>query len=562
MSETASEDVRLKLPRGWRRCRPVDRFRSTMTCIGAKTDTLGTRSPLSARQNGPTSRVDVLDRIVSHQPVMPIHTPEKLLPRVPEIQRRIRTLFRRSSLAIIIVIVSFQIGNRSARGEVLREPVLQGDTGQQLESFYSMYGGRAAFPLHIAEALEALLYAEDDIERGDLNSARMRVDGVFRKMPLSSMIWERPLRNHDIHLGRPVAYAGLRMLDQILALGLPSKSEKLRMTAVIAPFAQVTRPTLPGLEPENLRLEIRPEILANNAAVLHASTRLFRRWVQAITGGLEVELVVFVMDGGTTVDFQDDGKIITSYPDHQSMVESVPQEIARETDFWWVIAPSGVPGDGSGFGRHFITGGMTSIGTDLPLFLSDDAWFIRKPEHLGRGLYSDAERRSFLPDWFQHEFMHHLYHRWAEFNLEAEDHQWFDRNKWPQDFVGMSEPDYYAESINKRLLTARPSLSEGLQAKMLADLSQLGEKKLAGDYRREPVENGWHEVSIVSAGGNLSWTNAAGTEWALEVREGNLWAGRDCPYGESEVPVAINESGEVTAVYFLGACYQRVKGQP
>ena len=493
---------------------------------------------------------------------MPIYTPENLLRIVPEIQLRIRTLFRRSPLAMGIALVGLQIGNISARGAVLREPVLQGDTGSQLQSFYARYGGREAFALPTVDALEALLYAEDDIERGDLRSARMRVDAVFQNMPVSSAIWQRPRRNPDVHLGRPGAYYGLRMVGQILNLGLPLKSEKLRMTAVVAPFAYVTRPTLPDLRPENVRLEIRPEILANNAAVLHASTRLFRRWVQAITGGLEVELVVYVMNDGTTVDFEDEGKTVTSYPDAQSMVQSVPQEIARETDFWWVIAPSGVPGDGSGFGREFVTGGMGTAGTGLPLFLSDDAWFIRKAEHLGRGLYSEVELRAYLPQWFQHEFMHHLYRKWAGFNLETEDHQWFDREKWPADFVGLWEPDYYAESIYKRFLTAKPSLAEGLQAKMLADVSKLGEKKLEGDYRREPVENGWHEVSIVSAGGNLLWKNAAGAEWALEVRKDSLWAGRDCPYGELLVPVEIDESGKVTAVYFMDARYKRVKDRP
>ena len=36
----------------------------------------------------------------------------------------------------------------------------------------------------------------------------------------------------------------------------------------------------------------------------------------------------------------------------------MPLEIAENTDFWWTIVPSGVPGDGSGYNKHFITGGM------------------------------------------------------------------------------------------------------------------------------------------------------------------------------------------------------------
>ena len=48
------------------------------------------------------------------------------------------------------------------------------------------------------------------------------------------------------------------------------------------------------------------------------------------------------------------------------MVNAVPDEVTKETDFWWVIGPSGVPGDGSG--RHFITGGMGGYGNGLPLW--------------------------------------------------------------------------------------------------------------------------------------------------------------------------------------------------
>ena len=142
---------------------------------------------------------------------------------------------------------------------------------------------------------------------------------------------------------------------------------------MVAPCADVTRPTLPDLHPETVRLDLAPEILADDARRLHQVTALFRRWVHAITGGLEVELVVAELEGCTTVDYTDDGSIIVSYPDAASMVASVPDDIADGTDFWWVVAPSGVPGDGSGYGRHFITGGMSGVGAGLPLFLSDDA---------------------------------------------------------------------------------------------------------------------------------------------------------------------------------------------
>jgi len=213
------------------------------------------------------------------------------------------------------------------------------------------------------------------------------------------------------------------MLEQIVALGNPEGSDSLTMTAVIATCAEVTRPTLSNYTPETVNLNIAPEITEKNGRLLHISTTLFRQWVQAITGGVKVNLRIHILNQCTTVNYTDNGNVIVSYPDAQSMVNAVPNDIAEDTDFWWVIAPSGVPANGEGYNRHFITGGMGSYGAGLPLFLSDDAWFIRKPEHMGIGTYHEVEIRAYPPQWFQHEFMHHLYRKWNEFGLEDNGHQ-------------------------------------------------------------------------------------------------------------------------------------------
>ena len=430
-------------------------------------------------------------------------------------------------------------------------------TEELLEALYADNGGEDAFPTHQVLALETLLYAQDEIESGDWESAATRVDAVFEEMPLSTSIWMEGLGHEGLNIGSPVAYYGLRMLDQILDLGQQTASGTLQMTAVVAPCAEVSRPTLPDLEAEIVSLDIAEEILADNAHTLVVSTLLFRRWVQAITGGMEVELVVYEMTECTTVDFTDDGSVIVSYPDANSMVDSVPDEIARSTDFWWVVAPSGVPGDGSGYDRHFITGGMGGYGMGLPLFLSDDAWFTRKPEHLGTGPYSEIELRAYQPQWFQHEFMHHIFRTWPEFGLEDSGHQWFDLTTWPDDFEGVYEPDYYAESITKRLLGADPSLTEGLSAPELVDLTTFEPLDLVGSYLRSPPENDWHTVTVSLNGVDLLWSNAAGVSWSLEINEGELWTGSDCPYGAQKVPVEAHD-GSIVALWFGGEKYVRL----
>jgi hypothetical protein len=441
---------------------------------------------------------------------------------------------------------------------IKRDSNTRPDTAAELAAFYSSNGGESGFTDNQVKALDTLLFSLDEIEAGQLVSARARIDAMFADYPLSASSWTNGDGYLDLNIGSPPGYYGIRMLDQILTLGNPSRTGTLQMTAVVAPSAMVTRPTLPDLAPETVELDIAPEILAEDARRLHMVTQLFRRWIQAISGGLHVELVVYVMDEGTTVNFTDDGQNILSYPDAAQMIDSVPSNIANATDFWWVIAPSGVPGDGSGYNRHFITGGMGAYGAELPLFLSDDAWFTRKVEHLGSGPYSEIELRMYQPQWFQHEFMHHVYKLWPEFGLEDESHQWFDRTSWPADFVGRWEPDYYAESFTKRIFGASVSVAEALQAPDFADMSVLPLANLLGNYRHDPVENPWHEVNISLEEGNLRWNNNAGVSWGLEILGTELWSEAGSPYGADKLYVQIDENENVIAVYFKGARYGRI----
>jgi hypothetical protein len=429
-------------------------------------------------------------------------------------------------------------------------------TTELLASFYAEHGGREAFAEPAASALEALLLAEDEVDAGDLPAAKARVEALFAAWPYASNGWSTP-PPEGLNIGSPVAYYGLRMLEDIVAAGPTEPAGTLQMTAIVARCATVSRPTLPDLKPETVQLDLDPEILANDARVLREATNLFRHWVTAITRGVAVELVVVPMEGCANVTFTDDGRTIVSYPDANAMVAAIPADIARDADFFWVIAPSGVPGDGSGYGRHFITGGMGGIGA-RPLFLSDDGWFVRKPEHLGRGRYTTVERRAYQPQWFQHEFMHHLFWTWPEFGLETTGHQWFDRSTWPADFEGRFEPDYYSEALDKRLLGATPSLAEVLRGKDYADMDTTPLSAIAGSFRRDPVENDWHAGTVAVAGANARWTNQAGVSWSLLVREGALYSGPDCPYGEQRVEVELGAAGAVAALWFGGDRYGRV----
>jgi hypothetical protein len=436
---------------------------------------------------------------------------------------------------------------------------------EALINFYNNNGGKDAFSELQTLALESLIIGFKNLQEGNLYAAKLRVDKVFSTIDYSELAWMENTNSFshckscNLNIGSPIAYYGLRMLDNIISLGNPKKNGELNMTVVIALCASVSRPTIPNLEEEIVNLNISPKILENDSRLLKISTDLFRNWVKAITNGLEVNLKIVELEDCTTVSYNYDGTNVISYPDTYGMINSVSKSISEETDFWWVIAPSGVPGDGSDFDIQgdFITGGMGLYGAGLPVFISDDAWFTRKPEHMGVGNYSEIEIRAYMPQWFQHEFMHHLYRKWNNFELEKTGHQWFDRSTWPSDFIGTYEPDYYSESITKRLLNAIPTLSEGLKAPRKINLTS-NQSIILGEYRREPVENLWHEVNIsLNSSGQFFWNNAAGVSWSLKIIDGALFSGEDCPYGVQQIDV-IGYNNIMTEIYFNGESYKKV----
>ena len=455
----------------------------------------------------------------------------------------------------------------------------------KLIEFYDIHGGRTAFNTKQTLALETLLFALEDIENNNLKEARERIDYIFGEIPLSSYIWGQITSSTNstnshctscpINIGFPVSYYGLRMLDQIIRLGNPSNSGTLKMTAVVASCANVTRPTLPNLEPETVFKNIAPEILANDYKILNESTSLFRNWVRSITGGYEVELEVYEVEDCTDVGFSDDGKTIRSYVSNSNkLINQVPVDIAENTDFWWTIVPSGVPGNGSGYNRGFITGGMggyTRPGDtryDRPHFISDDAWFVRKPEHLGLGSYHEIELKAYQPQWFQHEFMHYLYKIWNQYNLEPTLHSWFDRTTWPADFIGVYESDYYAESIDKRLINANPSLAVGLEflgsqnnaLQNPYDYTLNNLDKLNGVYLRKPVKDGRDIVNIIVSNGQVIWRrNNSRVGWNIENRSGVLWAPSDSPYGEQKIGIIFQTNRDILGVMFNYEFYSKAK---
>lgn len=449
------------------------------------------------------------------------------------------------------------------------DPGWTNDTEAQLDAFWQAHDGPEGFPASYVDAVQTLLRTEDDVERGDFAAARARLDEVFSTYPLSDPVWWSGVEQDGTNVGTPVAYYGLRMLDEIVSRALAGAtqvtSQPIQLTVVMPRCAQGLRPTNVELtEHETVELQLHPDLLANDHRIIRQSLRLFQHYVWAITGGaLQLGLHFEQVDECVSVNYRANPSY-AGIDSANDAIEQVPEQVQGATDMWWVLYPSNVPAAPIFDDTAFITGGMGGRGR-APVFIIDDLWLVRIPPHLGRGPYSEVERRVYLPQWLQHEFYHHLFRTWPEFLLEEEGHQWFDRSTWPEDFVGAWEPDYYAESLRKRLDGATPSVSQALRiGSSDFDASALTTQDLVGSYERRPVENDWHRVTIALEGNTLTWRNAAGAAWELTWADGVLRSVPDSPYGAQTIDIEPERTpaGEplptVRALYFNGERHVRL----
>ena len=338
-----------------------------------------------------------------------------------------------------------------------------------LDEFWGRYGAKSSFDQDWVDLLTKLLDAEDKVEAEDFKGARVIVDEVIKKYPL--MESKQPEFNawwanynyvegrKDLrpHFGEPGMYAHLRMLDDITKMGVSKTllgKTALRMAVVMPACTDIVPEKGPTLTNERLS----PEIEANDFAVLRQSLRLFQSYLLAISGGeLRLELKFYKIEKCFQI------KPETRYlgGNFNEPLLQLPQGEAEKADMFWLVYPNHYD---KGAKISFSSGMSSFYNTDKPVFMCDDDWITKKrPEQGSGGTRTEVERRMYLPEWFQHEFFHHLFRSWPEFGLEKTSHQWNDKSTWPTDFTGQVEEDYYAEALSKRLYKATPSIAQKLQ---------------------------------------------------------------------------------------------------
>ncbi len=445
-----------------------------------------------------------------------------------------------------------------------------------LNDFFACYGGQGAFSAHSVAALNTFIQAEEAVQAGEYAEARELVDRLFATYPKGNNVWWNLFNDpNGANVGTPHAYYGLRMLEDVIDHGLHGnpnvQAKKVNMKVVLVGCSKGIQPTTVS-ELQNgtgpfVEHAIDSGIEQDDYRIIRQSLQLFTKYVTAITkGALEVNVEVIELD---TLCLPVRVSITSPHLAY-STIEPVWQALTPackdSTDWWWIMYPSHVPEFPVFDNIAFITGGMGADNKGGPVFISDDKWIVRKPAHLGKGIYSDIERRIYLPQWLQHEFFHHLYRIYPELALEVNGHDWFNQAFWPPDFEGQFETDYYSESLHKRLQLNCAPLATRLITRVQNDLtdkfSTFSMQELVGAYSLDLIQNAWHEASIVEQGGKYYWKNKANVQWQVvpNFASGRLETGSDCPYPGQDFLIQLYQTVEGDII--PGAVALKFNGEP
>ena len=428
-------------------------------------------------------------------------------------------------------------------------------TGSPLQ--FVLDGGIPTLSDHYLMSARSWFAARDQYDNGAYGEALETLNALWDQYPVGDNVWwsifgADPL---GLNLGTPPCYYGLRQLTdmtewRIANPGHPGSERTIRLSVLAVGRSK-------GIEPRTMQelvagegVEVTHEfderVSADDYRAVHDSLEFFVEYIHTITEGLlevEVEIVPLPdLEVGVVASAgSENGPYFATIQNYTQPFGALDQEQIDATDWWWVMYPSHVPDQYDEFQYlGFIAGGMGGGPNGSPVFISDERWLARKPGHLGVGTYVPEERQTYLPQWLQHEIFHHFYNVWSGFGLEDESHQWFDRSTWPADFIGRFEPDYYHESVFKRLQGAtNPTFVAGLR-NAVPDVSfdELEIEDVLGDYERVPAQNAWHLGEVRLVGDQMSWLNEAGVSWNLDPRisDGRLEIGPDCPYYNPNTP--------------------------
>jgi len=318
-------------------------------------------------------------------------------------------------------------------------------------------------------AIDVYFTAVAAYRKQDYIAAQKILQALWLETPPGDPAWKK-LQNEYRSLlsvadfGAPPAYAALRMLTDCVEWRIKNSLPVTPQTTVQLTVVFVGQST--GLEPATLaELDKHEGRLTTNSLdaalnglkgeqIVNDAYWLFDEYILAITQGRTQVKRVFVRLPALDVQVGlHRGGVELPRKVSEQILTAVPAGIAQTTDWWHLVYPSHVPKAADFVNERFVTGGMRRLSghSSSLCFVSEDLKFLRTANQNGHRLLQETERSAALPQWLQHEFFHYLFASYPKLQLEATEHQWFDRKTWPTDFVGSIEADYYAEAMHKRL---------------------------------------------------------------------------------------------------------------
>jgi hypothetical protein len=425
-----------------------------------------------------------------------------------------------------------------------------------LDALLNANGGASKYSTHYVDALTTMIAVEDLIKVNNYQQAKKELDALWKTYPIGDEKWR--FSNADdkkfkTNIGSPAAYAPLRMLTDIVNHHLnnptpPNEVATVTLRVVLVGCSEGNQPrTVSEMKSSGgqvIKRTIDSRLKANNHRIINQSLYLYLQYVNAMSDGkLNVQVKYYDLDYCVPTKVSKDGTK-ANFKNNSDVINQIPNNIKEESDWFWIIYPSVVPEDGqngvtvdAGFDKFsFNTGGMDTR-RGKPHFIVNDKWLLRVPPHMGKGKISDIERRAYMPQWLQHEFFHYLYTSYPKLLLEQkynskgdlvkDSHKWFDKNKWPSNFVGTFEADYFQESLHKKLKQAKPILWVMLHptykpsAKILNSLKM--EQFLTKTFdaseavrKRNLSPNDYHIGQIIQENGKYYWKNKANVQWEVQ----------------------------------------------
>ena len=360
-----------------------------------------------------------------------------------------------------------------------------------LDVFFEMFGqgaangGRDAFSPDYVTALTTAIQAEDLFYAGLHQETADLIAATWESFPVGTEAWGPIMGEAGKHGEKDSdPYPLLRMVEDMnlfrLVGEIPDQAKYNATITVVMAKADTVLPTSwddfdlstgllkPGHGVRKI-VGFNDHMLADHHKVIFDALRTWIAYIEDAVAEAQIDFTLRVIEADDPVicpfRLTEEGQIgkfsiSCGYP-FGNVMNNLPDDVL-ETTKWYFMAYPYIPKELTNFtdfqGLHDFeninaawggTGGC--CGGKVMWFGNEMGWTGENTDNLLGSFrlntvpfpqlpiryFTEVETRLWWASLQQHELYHFLFSLYPEFHLEDEGHQWFDRNKWPADFVGL-----------------------------------------------------------------------------------------------------------------------------